>query len=204
MCATGAPVFNNESRETLKSIRILHLLLLIIYASACIFGIFGRIYIMYGMIVDIVYSLFEIMFFFGCKYFDYGIICFFRIFILCYDLAWFITACVRSREPYDIVCTVLLSFALILNPAAIHFYSKLPRYESCCCCPPTAQNPLQTAQYEIPPGTQPGQIIQLPNGQQIIYQPQFVAQTVVQPVSSQPVPQQEPRPAAQIPQLTLK
>ena len=184
-----APVFTEETKDVRKRITIVVCTLLVVHTLTLILGIFGEMNmaVTYGMVVELLYNLLEVMVFFGCEYFDFSMICICRIFLFAYDLAWFITLCVRPYTVYEILCSVLLAFAMVLNAALIHLYKTLPRYYPlCCCCPPTAQNPFQTVQYITP--NQLGQIIQLPNGQQVIYQQETAVQPVEQPTRLQELP----------------
>ena len=80
---------------------------------------------------------------------------------------------------FHIACAIFLGLAMGLNIAIMVVYGKLPRYNGCCCCPPTAytqrtflytNGPIQ--QYGVQPPVEMAQVIQLPNGQQVIYQNQ--------------------------------
>ena len=126
------------------------------------------------------YNIVECSCFFGCKQFSYCSVLTFRIIFVLSDFGFFITYCVWGGYGATYVaCIVFLLFAMCLNVTIMVLFGRLPRYDGCCCPPPvvTQQSMVYTTSpiqqpYVIQPGVQTGQVIQLPNGQQVICQPQ--------------------------------
>ena len=141
--------------------------------------------LIYSVPIIAFYNIVECICFYGCKQFSFCLVLTFRIIFLLHDFAYFIPYCIWSSDWYyergfNIAIVIFLVVAMGLNITIMVFYGKLPRYDSCCCAPPTVvtQGPVQ---YTTGPIQQPyviqvggqAQVTQLPNGQQVIYQPQM-------------------------------
>ena len=174
------PAFSDQFARTRWTILGLTIGLILTYLVAIIpMDLFTWGILVYSIPIAAFYNIVECICFSGCKQFDFCTVLVFRIIWVLHDFAYFITYCMVRWSGLAIGVAIFLALAVGLNIAIMIFFGKLPRYNSCCCCPANVHS-QQTLQYMNGPILQPGvqppvqtaQILQLPNGQQVVLQTQ--------------------------------
>ena len=139
---------------------------MVVYAFTMVFSFFSDDILLYSAYFVAAYYVVECIVFFGCKKFSFCTFLVFRIMCMLYDTGFAIYYCFIDWDKYEygglgITVIPLLFISTGLSIAITVLYSKLPGIGKCC---PTVRSQPEQAQIYL----QPGQIITLPNGQQVI------------------------------------
>ena len=83
------------------------------------------------------YNVIECICFFGCKKFSFCTVLPLRILFVLHDCGYFIAYCFFvTGDPHtgiEIAIIAFLFVAMVLNITTMVLFSKLPRYDNCCC-----------------------------------------------------------------------
>ena len=181
---TGNPAFSDQYVRTRWIILNLTIGLIVCYVAIIVMDLFAPNLPLLVFSIPILgfYNVVECICFSGCKQFDYCTMLVFRIIWVLHDIAYCITYGIFAiwEGRLMLALAFFLAVAVGLNITIMVLFGKLPR-TFCCCCPANTQTQqnFQLANGQIlQPGVQPhvqtAQILQLPNGQQVILQTQGI------------------------------